>query len=396
MVVLESFENIPHGSEQFPEGFIEHRGALILNRTDARIIVGLTNDSDIALREEIGQFFQFQGIDDLSLNFELISNADLARFIHKKIREELHDQSGRAQLSEQNAVDKLANNAPIINLVNGIILDAINAEASDIHIERGKNNASVRYRLDGVLIKDRDIPDGLYPSITARIKIMAGLNIMEQRRPQDGRLSVTLSAYSLDLRISSVPTAHGESLVLRILNLNSSPRTLNEIGFSDPQLHLLKNTIHNPQGFILITGPTGSGKTTTLNALLTEINDGSKKIISIEDPVEFNIDGVDQIQTHDEIGLSFSKILRRILRQDPDVIMVGEIRDEETAQLAMRAAMTGHMVLSSLHTNNAIASIQRLVNIGVDPYLIAGMLQTIIAQRLVRKLCVHCRRPVQS
>lgn len=398
MVRIDSYSSLPQGDDQFPPQFIQQCGALILSRNGENIEVGLTDSDDLGLRMEISRFFSSETGGGQHISFQTIDNSELASYIHTRADREIQAQAeyGKAAADRSEALDRLANNAPIINLVNGIILNAVRSLASDIHIERQKHDALVRYRLDGVLSPVRNIPGNIFPGVATRIKIMAGLNIMESRRPQDGRISVTLAGRSLDIRVSAVPTANGESLVLRILNLQSAPRSLDTIGFTRDQLDVLRRNTRLTQGLILLTGPTGSGKTTTLNAMISEINDGMKKIITIEDPVEFQIDGVDQIQTNDDIGLSFSSILRRILRQDPNVIMVGEIRDVETARLSIRAAMTGHLVLSSLHTNTAVGSIQRLLDMGIQPYLLAGVLKTVSSQRLVRKLCSHCRIPDTS
>lgn len=398
MVRIDAYASLPEGDEQFAPQFIQQCGALVLSRNGREIEVGLTDPDDLALRMEISRFFQSVSQEEPNISFRTIDNSELASYIHIRADREIQAEAeyAGAAADRSQALDRLANNAPIINLVNGIILNAVRSLASDIHIERQKHEALVRYRLDGVLAPVRTIPGNIFPGVATRIKIMAGLNIMESRRPQDGRISVTLGGRSLDIRVSVVPTANGESLVLRILNLQSAPRSLDTIGFTPDQLAVLKRNTRLTQGLILLTGPTGSGKTTTLNAMISSINDGMKKIITIEDPVEFQIDGVDQIQTNDDIGLSFSSILRRILRQDPNVIMVGEIRDEETAQLSIRAAMTGHLVLSSLHTNTAVGSIQRLLDMGIQPYLLAGVLKTVSSQRLVRKLCMHCRKAESS
>lgn len=396
MESIKDFQPIPSNDDQFPSSFIQQCGALILKSNSERHIVGLTRTSDMALQWEIQRYFRVARNDNREAEFVDIDNGELASLIHQQAGNKFTGfESDQADASDE-ALDRLANNAPIVNLVNSIILDAIREKASDIHIERQKVKAVVRFRLDGILSIFRELPANIFPSIATRVKIMSGLNILESRRPQDGRLSVTLSGTPLDIRVSVVPTAHGESLVLRILNLQSAPRSLDAIGFSGDQLDRLIRAGSATQGMILFTGPTGSGKSTTLSALINHLNDGKKKIITIEDPVEFEIEGVDQIHTHDEIGLSFSRILRRILRQDPDIIMVGEIRDEETAQLCIRAAMTGHLVLSSLHTNTAISTIQRLLDMQIKPFLLSSVLKMVTAQRLVRTLCPHCKIPADD
>jgi general secretion pathway protein E len=391
MTRIADYQPLPEHDQQFPSAFIQQCGALILRNDDGAVLIGLTDTGDLALRWQIQRYFSDLADAPERIEFQSIDNGELASLIHRMATLKYSEFESDASLDKSEALDRLANNAPIINLVNGIILEAIRQKASDIHIEKQKTTSVVRFRLDGILAVHRELPANIFPSIATRIKIMAGLNIMESRRPQDGRITVTLSGSALDIRVSAVPTAYGESLVLRILNLAGAPRELTDIGFSDAQLSELLRSSSSTQGMLLFTGPTGSGKSTTLSALISRLNDGKKKIITIEDPVEFEIHGVDQIQTHEEIGLSFSKILRRILRQDPDIIMVGEIRDEETAELCIRAAMTGHLVLSSLHTNTAISSIQRLLDMRIKPFLLASVLKLLTAQRLIRCLCPECR-----
>ena len=282
-------------------------------------------------------------------------------------------------------IDKVANDAPAVNFVNAVCMDGIRGGASDIHIESGIEYARVRYRIDGVLKTVAEIESGRFESISSRIKIMANLNILEKRQPQDGRITVALGNEKADLRVSIIPVSCGESIVLRILGKSSSLLKLNDLGFSKEQLADIYSMMKIPHGLILVTGPTGSGKTTTLNAMMREMSDEKIKIVSIEDPVEFVVDGVNQIQINEQIGLGFDSILRRVLRQDPNVIMVGEIRDRATAELSVRAALTGHLVLSTIHTNDAAGSITRLRDMGIEPFLIASVLKGTIAQRLVRK-----------
>lgn len=287
-------------------------------------------------------------------------------------------------------IDTIEDEAPIINLMNSIFLEAISKNASDIHIETEKNGATIRFRLDGVLVPMQTIPASVGRALAARLKVLAHLNVLEQRRPQDGRIELRTAHLTLDVRISIVPAALGESVVLRILPDTMLPLSLQELGFSDEQIRLVMPFLHLPSGLVLITGPTGSGKTTTLAAFLHILNKPDVKIISIEDPVEYRIGGITQIQTNDELGLSFDVLLKRIFRQDPDIIMIGEIRDAKTAELAARAALTGHLVFSTLHTDNAVESVMRLEDLGVPPYLISAVLRGVISQRLMRRVCTEC------
>ncbi len=286
----------------------------------------------------------------------------------------------------------LASEAPVIRLVNLVISKAIEGRASDIHIEPFEKDLKVRYRIDGILYDVESPPKKLKAAIISRVKIMAKLNIAERRLPQDGRIKLKVLGKDIDLRVSTLPTMYGESVVMRILDKgNSDLYDIRRLGFPEDSLHDLESLIRRPHGILLVTGPTGSGKTTTLYSALDTINLPDKKIITIEDPVEYQMDGVNQIQVNPQIGLTFSSGLRHIVRQDPDVIMVGEIRDLETAEIAIRAALTGHLVFSTLHTNDAPSAIARLVDMGAEDYLIASSLLGVLAQRLVRVICPHCR-----
>ena len=385
MRVLSDFFPLPEGNLQYPIEYIENNSAIKLYENDSLVKIGLTLD-DSLIKEELKNFHN-KGVE-----FYTIGKNDLSAYLAKKLSADGYDNSDSTGTDERHLLDKLANDAPVINLVNSIIMDAITKGASDIHIESFADSTPVRYRIDGILHLDRNIENKLFPAISSRIKIMANLNIMERRLPQDGRITVKMSGYSVDLRVSIIPISKGESIVLRLLNKKSIPLSLNDLGFSDYSVKMISSLYSKPHGLILLTGPTGSGKTTTLNSIIRELNNPSVKIITIEDPVEYEIEGVDQIQTNEKIGLTFDSILRRVLRQDPNIIMIGEIRDKATAELAVRASMTGHLVLSTLHTNDSVSVLHRLVNMGVEPYMLAGVLRGTIAQRLVRKLCPHCRR----
>jgi general secretion pathway protein E len=283
--------------------------------------------------------------------------------------------------------------APIIKLVNHILSQSIKARASDIHIEPYQDSFKVRYRVDGILYDLLSPPKWIQPALTSRIKVMAKLNIAEKRLPQDGRFEVKIGNEMIDVRVSTLPTTFGERVVMRLLNKSGSILDLTEIGLSTTQLKQLKELVSLPNGIILVTGPTGSGKTTTLYGVLSSINTPDINIITIEDPVEYQLKGVSQIQVNPKIDLTFARGLRSIVRQDPDVILVGEIRDRETAEIAVQSALTGHLVLSTLHTNDSASAITRLVDIGVEPFLISSSLLAVIAQRLVRVLCEHCKEP---
>ncbi len=288
-------------------------------------------------------------------------------------------------------IDERAEGSPITNLVNSIIQRAIKDGASDIHIEPSRTKSRVRYRIDGVLYEITVLRIDMHPSIVSRLKVMANLDIAERRLPQDGRIQVHTRGRTVDLRFSSLPGLFGEKIVLRILDKNQSLLDINRLGMSSTNLGKFTSLLGNSNGLVLVTGPTGSGKTTTLYAALNHLNSIEKNIVTIEDPVEYQIDIVNQNEVRDHIGLSFSSILRHTLRQDPDIIMVGEIRDRETAEIAVQSALTGHLVLSTLHTNHAIGAITRLIDMGVEPYLLSSALTGVIAQRLVRGICPACK-----
>ncbi|MBK5920933.1 type II secretion system protein GspE [Rhodothalassium salexigens] len=283
--------------------------------------------------------------------------------------------------------------APIIRLINGVIGEAVRQNASDIHVEPFEGHLAIRLRVDGVLQEVADLGARLAPVIVSRIKVMARMDIAEKRVPQDGRISLALGGRSLDVRVSTLPSRHGERVVLRLLDKDQAHFHMDQLGMPAAILAAFERGLAEPNGIILVTGPTGSGKTTTLYAGLAGLNDASRNILTVEDPVEYALDGVGQTQVQPKVGMTFAAGLRAILRQDPDVVMVGEIRDLETVQIAVQASLTGHLVLSTVHTNSAVAAITRLRDMGVEPFLLASTVKVILAQRLVRRLCPACRRP---
>jgi len=286
----------------------------------------------------------------------------------------------------------MASDAPVIRVVNLVFSRALEARASDIHIEPYEHELKIRYRIDGVLQDVESPPARMAPAIISRVKILSRLNIAERRLPQDGRIKLKISGKEVDLRVSTVPTLHGESVVMRILDKQTLNLNLEDIGLSDKVLSDLKSVLERPNGIFLVTGPTGSGKTTTLYAVLSRMNTPERKIMTVEDPVEYQIAGVNQIQAAPRIGLDFAHALRSIVRQDPDVIMIGEMRDRETAGIAIQSALTGHIVFSTLHTNDSASGVTRLLDMGLEDYLLTSTVNAIMAQRLVRVLCPACRR----
>ncbi|HFC97413.1 MAG TPA: type II/IV secretion system protein, partial [Thermosulfurimonas dismutans] len=319
----------------------------------------------------------------------------LGRLLSEGVEVSLSEEGGEGE--GQRALDLLHHysEAPVVNLINLVLIRASRAGASDIHFDPGEREALVRLRLDGVLHEYRRFPMQLYPQVVARIKVMANLNVAEKLVPQDGRMRIRIGERELDIRVSVLPTIFGERVVLRLLEQSNRLLTLGELGLSQEDHRKLERLARKPYGLVLATGPTGAGKSTTLYAMLLLVRElyPHKNIITIEDPVEYQVSGIGQVQVHPKVGLTFAAGLRSILRQDPDVILVGEIRDAETAEIAVHAALTGHLVLSTLHTNDAPTAVTRLVDMGIEPYLIASSLEGVIAQRLVRRICPHCREP---
>ena len=301
--------------------------------------------------------------------------------------------SAAEALAEPQDLLESDDDAPIIRLINAMLSEAIKDNASDIHIEPFENRLVVRFRVDGVLREVLTPQRALTPLIVSRIKVMARLDIAEKRLPQDGRISLKIAGRPVDVRVSTIPSGHGERVVLRLLDKQAGRLDLTHLGMEKVQLEVMKGLIKKPHGIILVTGPTGSGKTTTLYAALASLNDSSRNILTVEDPIEYYLDGIGQTQVNTKVDMSFARGLRAILRQDPDVVMVGEIRDLETAEIAVQASLTGHLVLSTLHTNTAIGAVSRLRDMGVEPFLLASSLIGLIAQRLVRTLCRDCREP---
>ena len=325
----------------------------------------------------------------------LYGNEGAARAIEEMRREGMGSGEGRPETGDAFAVNQLgedsAASAPTIRLVNSIIERAVTERASDIHLEPHETELLVRMRIDGMMRDILTVPRDLQGSVLARLKIMAGLDIAERRIPQDGRFNVRIKDRSFDLRISTLPTVYGEKIVARLLDKSGAVVSLDKIGLTEDQIANIRKLLRCRNGVILMVGPTGSGKTTTMYCMINELNKRDVNLVTLEDPVEYNVDGVNQVQINEKVGMTFASGLRAILRQDPDIIAVGEIRDGETAEIAMRSAITGHIVLSTIHTNDAVGTIERLVDIGVEPYLVASAMQGMVSQRLLRKVCLNCR-----
>jgi type IV pilus assembly protein PilB len=389
----------PKVIEVLPREFIEKHGVLPMFLVNNVLTVALAEPSNLFLIEEIQQLtgHTVQIVASTHRDIAATMQAHLPAanvFVIDDIIEEVRPEDFtlvESQIEDIGNLQEVAGHSPIIKLVNYLIYNAVRDGASDVHIEPDEKKTRVRYRVDGRLFEKLCPPHSMHPAVISRIKIMAGLDIAERRLPQDGGIHVLLEGRPIDLRVSTMPEKWGEKAVVRIIDNRNIPVNLEKLGFAYDMLTSYKKVLEQPNGITLVTGPTGSGKSTTLYASLSELHKPDINICTVEDPVEFNLSGVNQFQVNEKIGFSFANALRSLLRQDPDVIMVGEIRDAETARIGIQAALTGHLVLSTLHTNDAPSSIIRLVNMGIEPYLIAASLRAIVAQRLVRKLCPNCR-----
>lgn len=319
----------------------------------------------------------------------------------KQMMEELEEDTklleGELDLGsiEDQDVLTMASKTPVVKLVNHILFQAVKRDASDIHVEPYEKEVRVRYRIDGVMFAALTPPKRIQSALISRLKIMANLNIAEKRKPQDGRIEIKVAGKEIDIRVSVLPVVHGERVVMRLLDKSRTFVKLETLGFSTRDFKVLEHSISQPNGIVLVTGPTGSGKTTTLYSILSRVNSSEVNLVTVEDPVEYQISGINQVQVNEKIGLTFAAALRSILRQDPDIVMIGEARDAETVQIAVQASLTGHLVFSTIHTNNAPATITRLIDMGIEPFLIASSVTAILAQRLVRKLCDACKKTYQ-
>jgi len=385
-VAAPSATSIPTGGTllQYPREFMSYMGVVKISEDENQVSVAIVEGSSQSVYDYMEGFHLPK-----KTKFYNVSKSEFAAFIGNTTNV-VAKETNKTKNADQFVLDDITHDAPIVNIINSICIEAIRLNASDIHIECQSNYMRIRYRIDGILKTVKKMDIDLFYSISNRIKIMANMNTMEQRLPQDGRLTVSVEEITVDLRVSTVPTTRGESIVLRLFNKSTEILSLAEIGFCKSDLEKIKEYAKYPHGLILLTGPTGSGKSTTLHALIGTMRSDELKIITIEDPVEQIIPGVNQVQINEEINLTFDGMLRRVLRQDPNVIMVGEIRDTVTAELALRSSLTGHLILSTLHTNDSISVIGRLCDMGLEPYLIAAVLRCSVAQRLVRKLCKEC------
>jgi general secretion pathway protein E len=388
-----------------PYAFSRKFGVVLLNGTDSgRLAVAMREGGDprvlLEVRRHLAQSFDIEFVDaaqfdrHLSDHYAMDGSAAAVAGTLAVGADEL-DMLASDLPTADDLLDS-ADDAPAIRLINGIIAEAARQGVSDIHIEPYETGLVVRMRIDGVLRETLRMPPHVAPVVVSRIKVMARLDIAERRVPQDGRIGLTLGGKLLDVRVSTLPSRAGERVVLRILDKENAGISLDVLGMTGAADRIFREALAEPNGIILVTGPTGSGKTTTLYAGLRNLNDGSRNILTVEDPVEYAIEGVGQTQVNPKVGLTFAAGLRAILRQDPDVVMVGEIRDRETSEIAVQASLTGHLVLSTVHTNDAVGAITRMRDMKVEPFLLASTLRAVVAQRLVRRLCQHCREPHQA
>jgi len=360
---------------------------------DGKLLVAMSNPNDIIAIDDLELITGYEVQPIIVMDRELNIAIEQFTNMSKNIEQQAEFQKEEEEEDRIDSIDDEVNEKPAVQLVNQILNQAVRANASDIHIEPQEKYSRVRFRIDGVLHEILQAPLKLHPTIVSRIKVMGGMDIAERRIPQDGRTTIRVADKTVDIRIATLPSAFGEKVTLRLLNRSSKMLTLEELGFHNRQLQLYEETIRLPYGFLLITGPTGSGKSTTLYATLAKLNSPDKNIITLEDPIERRMEGLNQIQVNVRAGMTFASGLRSILRSDPDIIMVGEIRDMETAKIAVESALTGHLVFSTLHTNDAPGAVTRLGEMGVEPFLTASSLIGVLAQRLVRVLCPQCKKP---
>ncbi|MCA9358268.1 type II/IV secretion system protein [Candidatus Kaiserbacteria bacterium] len=400
-VIPEGFSVTQQVLDYVSDSSAEHYRVVPLMVEDEVLVVGVNDPDNLQMREALNFISTKNNLpyrlvymldEDITRVLSFYSNlegdvGDALETLESELDKEIAASLEESGEQSKQSFEHIEEDAPVTKIVATILRYAVDGSASDIHIEPSQKEVGVRFRVDGDLAKSLTLPKNVHMAVVARVKILSSMRLDERRKPQDGRFSATFDDRKIDFRVSVLPTNHGEKVVMRILDTSKGVRSLAESGISEANREIIKRIVQEPYGIILISGPTGSGKSTTLRGMIQELDTLSKNVMSLEDPVEYNMDGVSQSQVRPEIGYTFAKGLRAALRQDPDIIMVGEIRDKETAQLAIQAALTGHLVLSTIHTNNAIGVVPRLIDMGVDPYLIAPTLKMAIAQRLARTLC---------
>ncbi|TXI74752.1 MAG: GspE/PulE family protein [Dechloromonas sp.] len=397
-VDLRDFKPQPELLKLLNEAQARRYRALVIGEEGGMLRVGLADPTDLQVYDDVSRIVRRE------IDIVVVTESQLLSVVDRVYRrteeisglaKELTAELGQTQVDfgDMMGLTADADDAPVVKLIHTVFDEALRTRASDIHIEPEEKTLRIRFRIDGVLHVQTEADIKVASALALRLKLMSGLDISEKRLPQDGRFHVKVRNASVDIRISTLPTQYGESVVMRLLNQNNGLLRLDSISMPPAVLEVLRRSIHKPSGIVLVTGPTGSGKTTTLYAALNDLNSTERKIITVEDPVEYRLPGINQVQVLEKIDLSFGRVLRAALRQDPDVILVGEMRDQETAEIGMRAAMTGHLVLSTLHTNDVLSTPVRLLDMGVPRYMVALSLQLVMAQRLVRVICEHCRKP---
>jgi MSHA biogenesis protein MshE len=398
-VNLARYEFDPEVVRKLPETLARRFRAIVLADKGDAFLVGMADPTDIFAYDELARHLQ------KPVRQAVVSETELIRMIDRVYRRtaeisSLAEELGQELSESDYDVERLIENeeqtdVPVAKLLKSLFQDAVQVSASDIHIEPDEQVLRIRQRVDGVLQEQEMKEKRIAPALVLRLKLMGGLDISEKRLPQDGRFNIRVKNRSIDVRLSTMPVQHGESVVMRLLDQSTDLLHFEQLGMGPRMIERFRRAVHHPYGLVLVTGPTGSGKTTTLYAALSELNDAEKKIITAEDPVEYRLPRVNQVQVQPRIGLDFSRVLRSALRQDPDVMLVGEMRDAETVEIGLRAALTGHMVLSTLHTNDAIGTIDRLIDMGAPGYLVASTLRAIVGQRLLRRICPSCSRPMK-
>jgi type IV pilus assembly protein PilB len=378
-----------------PATFIMTKRVLPIEVENGSLLVAMVDPLDITVIDDLQRLTGKMVQPLVATEEEIIDAFQRTRNISQSARELISRYKEEEAVAQEMDRLEYLGDAPGVKLANLILEQAIKQKASDVHFEPHERGMRVRYRIDGLLRSITEIPRHLRNDVNSRVKIMAGMDITERRKPQDGRIQMTADRVEVDMRVSSLPTVHGEKIVARILQKSSSLVKLEDFGFSPLDQRRIRRMLQLNQGLLLVTGPTGSGKSTTLFSFLNSLNSPEKNIVTVEDPVEYRLDGVNHVQVNPKVGLTFATGLRTVLRQDPDVIMVGEIRDEETGEIAVRSALTGHLVLSTLHTNSAVATISRLLNMNMESYILSSTIIGIVAQRLVRTICPDCKEPVE-
>ncbi len=381
--------------KSLPEAVARRYRVIVLEQRERDVLVGMADPTDLFAYDELGHVLKKRVRQAVVRENDLLDMLD--RMYRREdeltsLADELHDDLSQGDFDLNQLMQSAQEgDAPVIRLLQTLFEDALQAKASDIHIEPDEKVLRIRQRIDGVLHEQVMGERRIAPALVQRLKLLASLDISEKRLPQDGRFQISVKKHTIDVRLSTMPVHNGEAVVMRLLDQSSGILSLEDLGFEEAMLKRLRALIRKPHGMVLVTGPTGSGKTTTLYSALNELNSAEKKIITVEDPVEYRLSRINQVQVHEQIGLTFARVLRTAMRQDPDILLVGEMRDVETAQIGLRAAVTGHFVLSTVHTNSAIGTASRLLDMGAPGYLMASSLLAIVAQRLVRKLCLHCK-----